>query len=574
MEQFKHHRFLNRLDLSQGTPPGQFILYNHVSDNYYYGRGGLMFLPMRETLVQYLKSVGYEIIAFYSVSHGITFAENQMQQRYMNLLTTPVTDDYLDGSNNGSGASNRPPAPPQQQGGSVNDFNALTRLLNQENVQSAVIIERAQNLVGQPGREEYSIIVDHIQNWSSLTNGNVSLLVVDNEEISTLPTELVGKHRSGVELINVGLPNAEEINQLFISAEVDNTKISKEQRADLIHRLSDCDCMKILDYFKKCRGQNLELNMRTLRNLMSKTEDIWPQLLTGEKIAALRGKLKERLLGQDFVINKLTETLIRVRHNIEEQRNSGKIDEKPLAYFFFAGPTGVGKTEVFRILSDELKGIRSKKINMPEYKEEHAVSRLFGAPPGYVGYGKGELGQFLLDNPASIILFDEFEKAHEKIWQNFLTMLEGSLTTGDGVKIDLSQTILFFTSNAGASDLVRIESNMSEGQQENIRRQNTQIVRNALRQSGAAPELIGRLLEAIMPFNHLTREVASGIIDLNLKKISEKLARSGYEIEFHPSVKDYMLAFYERERASGARAIANHIEGTLYGEILSRLSGG
>jgi ATP-dependent Clp protease ATP-binding subunit ClpC len=332
--------------------------------------------------------------------------------------------------------------------------------------------------------------------------------------------------------------------------------------------------MKILDYFKKCRGQNLELNMRTLRNLMSKTEDIWPQLLTGEKIAALRGKLKERLLGQDFVINKLTETLIRVRHNIEEQRNSGKIDEKPLAYFFFAGPTGVGKTEVFRILSDELKGIRSKKINMPEYKEEHAVSRLFGAPPGYVGYGKGELGQFLLDNPASIILFDEFEKAHEKIWQNFLTMLEGSLTTGDGVKIDLSQTILFFTSNAGASDLVRIESNMSEGQQENIRRQNTQIVRNALRQSGAAPELIGRLLEAIMPFNHLTREVASGIIDLNLKKISEKLARSGYEIEFHPSVKDYMLAFYERERASGARAIANHIEGTLYGEILSRLSGG
>ncbi len=586
-EIFKAHRFLSKINLEKGTPPNQFILYNHVSDVYYYGRDGYSFLSMRDTLAQYLLSLGYEIIAFYSISAGLTFAEESMRGRFREVTEEPVSSAY-------KGQNGEPRTPErdalleeirQLTGSNLEaDLNYISKLLHQENrgdniVKSVIIIERVQNLVSRMPTAEERPVVDRIQDWAQIKNGNVSILIADCEDLTNLPDEITGKHRSGVEIINVGLPTQNEIDQLFFSAEVRHKRINPtqkepfinpDQRIDLIHRLSSFDCMKILNYFKECHVRNLQLNMRVVRELMSQTGDIWQNLLEEENLQALSQKSKERVRGQDYAIDKIINTLRAVKRNVEDQINSGRIDEKPLAFFFFTGPTGVGKTEVFRVLSEELKSVRSLKISMPEYKEEHAVSRVFGAPPGYIGYGKGELGQFLFDNPAAIVLFDEFEKAHAKIWQNFLTMLEGSLTTGDGVKIDLSQTILFFTSNAGSSDLARIEPDMSGAQQENIRRKNSETVRNALRASGATPELIGRLIEAITPFNNITPEVALEIIHLNLKKIADRLNTDGQTIEFDQTVVDYLLDFYEREKTSGARAIANHVTGTLYSEILAR----
>ena len=598
-EEFKGHRFLSKINLETGTPPNQFILYNHVSDVYYYGRDGYNFLSMRDTLTQYLLSLGYEIIAFYSISAGLTFAEESMRRRFREITEEPVSSTYkkLNGQFQTSEQDALLEEIRQLTGSNLEaDLNYINKLLHYENraddiVKSevpllphashqAVIIERVQNLVSPIPTAEERSVVDYIQNWAQIKNGNVSILIADCEDLATLPNEITGKHRSGIEIINVGLPNQNEIDQLFFSAEVRHKRINPnpkepfinpDQRIDLIHQLSTFDCMKILNYFKECHIRNLQLSMRVLRELMSQTGDIWQDLLDEEELQILSQKLREKVRGQDYAIDKIINTLRTVKRNIEDQINSGKIDEKPLTFFFFTGPTGVGKTEAFRVLSEELKSARSLKISMPEYKEEHAASRVFGAPPGYIGYGKGELGQFLFDNPAAIVLFDEFEKSHPKIWQNFLTMLEGSLTTGDGVKIDLNQTILFFTSNAGSSDLARIEPDMSDAQKENIRRKNSETVRNALRASGATPELIGRLIEAITPFNNIIPEVAQEIILLNLRKIADRLNTNGQIIEFDQTVVDYLLDFYEREKASGARAIANHITGTLYSEILSCL---
>jgi len=495
-EGFKEHRFLNKMNLEKGTPPNQFILYNHVSDVYYYGRDGYNFLSMRDTLTQYLLSLGYEIIAFYSISAGLTFAEESMRNRFREVTEEPVSSKH---SQNGKLQTSEQDALLEEirhlTGSNLEgDLNAINNLLHQEHqgedvikseepgepasgftfrpgfdtlpsvlvsIRSAtqpkpqpgatslraVIIERVQNLVPRMPTAEERPIVDRIQDWAQIKNGNVSILIADCEDLTNLPEEITGKHRSGVEIINVGLPNQNEIDQLFFSAEVrhkhinPNQKepfINPDQRIDLIHRLSSFDCMKILNYFKECHIRNLQLNMRVLRELMSQTGDVWQDLLVEENLQALSQKLKERVRGQDYPIDKIINTLRVVKRNVDDHINSGRVDEKPLAFFFFTGPTGVGKTEVFRVLSEELTSVRSLKISMPEYKEEHVVSRILGAPPGYIGYGKGELGQFLFDNPAAIVLFDEFEKAHAKIWQNFLTMLEGSLTTGDGVKIDLS----------------------------------------------------------------------------------------------------------------------------------------
>lgn len=586
-EEFNNHRFLSKINLQKGTPPNQFILYNHVSDVYYYGRDGCNFLSMRDTLTQYLLNLGYEIIAFYSISDGLTFAEEAMHKRFREITEEPVSSAYrkLNGRFQPSEQDALLEEIRNLTGSNLEaDLNYMDKLLHQGDrggdiVKSVVIIERVQNLVSRLPTAEERSVVDYIQNWAQIKNGNVSILIADCEDLTNLPDEITGKHRSGVEIINVGLPNQNEIDQLFFSAEIRHQRINPnqkepfinpDQRIDLIHQLGSFDCMKILNYFKECHRHNRQLNLRVLRELMSQTGDVWQDLLAEDELQSLSQELKEKVRGQSYAIDKIINVLRTVKRNVEDQINSGRMEENPLTFFFFTGPTGVGKTEVFRVLSEELKSVRSLKISMPEYREEHAVSRLFGAPPGYIGYGKGELGQFLFDNPAAIVLFDEFEKAHPKIWQNFLTMLEGSLTTGDGCKIDLSRTILFFTSNAGSGDLARIEPDMSEAQKENIRRGNSETVRNALKASGATPELIGRLIEAITPFNNITTEVAREIIHLNLQKIADRLGRNGQTIVFNQTVVDYLLDFYAREKASGARAIANHITGTLYSEILER----
>jgi S1-C subfamily serine protease len=448
-------------------------------------------------------------------------------------------------------------------------------------VRAAVVIERIQNLFSSPPLPEDRPILDQIQSWSSLTNGNVSLLVADVARSEELPPFLVGTHRSGVSLINVGLPDEEEINQLFISAEtgsmagefgertarqnVFSVRINESQRGDLINRLQSCDAVTIRSYFKTCEQRQIdELTMRTLRTVVTRASDAWPELLEESNLQQVEEKLRSKVRGQEYALNRIMGTLRVIRENLHYQTRTGQTEEKVLAYFFFAGPTGVGKTETYRVLDEAFSQIRTLKFNMPEYKEEHSAARFFGAPPGYVGHGRGELGEFLLENPAAIVLFDEFEKAHPNIWKNFLTMLEGSMTTGDGIRVDLSQAIFIFTSNAGASDLQPIHPSMSDGQQENIRNQNSTIVQGALRQAGAPPELIGRLLEAIIPFNHMTEDMIGDIIRINLEQLAEQT-----EARFHASIEAFLFDLFAQQGQFGARMICQHIHNRLKADVIS-----
>jgi len=587
---FSQHRFLGRLSLHGGTPPSQYIFYNHVTDYYYYGQDGKYFLSMRDTLTAYLQDIlHYDVIVYYNASEGLTFPNSNIEQSYREIVVQheartsgpPLERSY--GEEIDAPATVRSLPNYVSNPGLIPLFNRFGMVLRQphaepgQSVRVAIILERIQNLITNSSNDDHELL-DQIQSWTSLTNNNVALLIADIARLDELPPALVGTHRSGISLINVGLPNFDEVNKLFVAAErgwltrwFDESnqnhrpvKIQDDQRRDLIARLDGYDALTIRGYFKQCVNRDEPLlNMRKLRQIISTRRDIWPDLLEESRLQRVEQGLRNRVLGQDPALEQIFLKLRAVRDDLEYQLETGRIEERLLAYFFFAGPTGVGKTEVFRALADEFKEIRTRKFNMPEYKGEHSVSRFFGAPPGYVGYGRGELGEFLLENPAAIVLFDEFEKADKNIWKNFLTMLEGSLTTGDGVRVDLSQVIFIFTSNAGAADLQPIEPQMTRGEQENLRNQNLLTIQRALRQADAPPELIGRLLASIIAFNHMTEPVIIEIIWRNLKKLARQL-----EVEkFHSSIEDFLRDEYTRKGKLGARMIDQAINLVLKAEI-------
>jgi energy-coupling factor transporter ATP-binding protein EcfA2 len=600
---FEKHRFLGRLKLRAGTPPAQFILYGRVGDFYYFPHQtpyhDAQFLSMRQTLITYLLELQYQIIAIFNMSEGLFFARPEMEQRY--LQTTRKhgkTQSYIEDAPfgrtaGGAGTAARPevaPKPgkpehsaaaasaatrPQQAGEQI---AGLGNLLRQNAVKSAVIIERVHNVVTNSSALEDRQIIDQIQSWASLINNNVSFLLADVETLGDLPAALAGRQRSGVVLIDVGLPTQEEIDQVLTSAETGlissdfdphqkpapSLGINPMQRADLAGRLEPYDLLTIRSYFNECvrRGYQ-ELTLRRLMMVTTQTTDVWPTCLNTEKIQLVHDTLHDRIRGQAHVIDDLIRSFENIRFRVEYQAKTGQSDEKLLGYYFFAGPTGVGKTEIFRILAQIFHPvIRTRKFNMPEYREEHSVSRFFGAPPGYIGYGRGELGAFLLQQPATIVLFDEFEKANERIWENFLTMLEGGLTTGDGIRVDLSQAIFIFTSNAGAEELQQLPVDMDKTEWE---KQSKDIVQQALRDRKAPQELIGRLLNAIIPFRSLATADVREIIRYRLRQLEER-----HQVRCDGSVERFLLDWYTEHRKYGARAVVNYIEDTLQAEVVSQ----
>jgi predicted RNA-binding protein YlqC (UPF0109 family) len=587
-QRFQSHRFLGKLGLEVGTPPSQLVLFNRVSDYYYYGDRGLYFLPIGATLEAYLGGLGYEIVARYSLAEGLRFATEAMERRFREVTTGEARQISYGRRAAAAGVAEPQPAsepPVRAEQAPRQAVASLGRLLRQPDaprtgvVRSAVVIERVQNVVSANPLPEERAIVDEIQSWSGITNGNVSILVADVARLEDLPESLAGAHRSGVALVDVGLPRAAEINELLISAETGSIvrefgerdtsdaatiRIDAEHRERVIGRLSGLDAVAIRRLVKDCGGRGIrELNLRTLRTVMTRTDDVWPELLDGEGLDHIRDMLRARVVGQDYPIDRIVNSLGAARDDLRQQVVTGQTVERPLRYFFFAGPTGVGKTEVFRALNEALPRVAARKFNMPEYKEEHSTARFFGAPPGYVGYGRGELGAFLIENPASVVLFDEFEKAHPSIWKNFLTMLEGGLTTGDGVRVDLTQAVFLFTSNAGADDLLDVAESLPEGERAFRRDENCRIVVGALRAAGAPTELVGRLEHAIVPFNHLDEATASGIVRLHLQALEKH-----NEVRFDGSVEDFLLDLYAEKKMFGARPITNHIQMSLKSEVL------
>ena len=267
------------------------------------------------------------------------------------------------------------------------------------------------------------------------------------------------------------------------------------------------------------------------------------------KTLQLADALHKRVVGQDEGVTKVTEAIIRSKAGIKDPT-------KPIGSFLFLGPTGVGKTQLEKKLGDNLFVHKNHKLrtDMSEYMEKHSVSRLIGAPPGYVGYDEGgQLTEAVRRKPYSVVLFDEIEKAHPDVFNILLQVLDdGRITDSQGRTVDFKNTIIILTSNIGSSYLL-------EGIDENgnIRPESETLVMNDLR-SHFRPEFLNRLDEIIM-FKPLTRDNIGKIIDLILKDINKRLADRDISIRLTDEAKHFITE-HGYDPMYGARPLKRYVQ--------------
>ncbi len=249
------------------------------------------------------------------------------------------------------------------------------------------------------------------------------------------------------------------------------------------------------------------------------------------KTLHLDDELHKRVIGQDEGVEKVTEAIIRSKAGIKDP-------SKPIGSFLFLGPTGVGKTELAKALAESLFDDESNmvRIDMSEYMEKHSVSRLIGAPPGYVGYDEGgQLTEAVRRKPYSVVLFDEVEKAHPDVFNVLLQVLDdGRITDSQGRTVDFKNTILIMTSNIGSNYL--LEGIDDQG---NIKQEAQDMVTRELR-AHFRPEFLNRLDEIIM-FKPLTKDNITGIIDLMVADVNKRLADRELTIQLTEAAKKYVV---------------------------------
>ena len=286
------------------------------------------------------------------------------------------------------------------------------------------------------------------------------------------------------------------------------------------------------------------------------------KMMTGEKqkYLELENVLHKRVVGQDEAVNVVSDAIRRNRSGLNDPN-------RPLGSFMFIGPTGVGKTELAKTLADFLFNDEKAltRIDMSEYMEKFSVTRLIGAPPGYVGYDEGgQLTEAVRRRPYSVILFDEVEKAHPDVFNVLLQVLDdGRLTDGQGRVVDFKNTIIIMTSNLG-SDLI-LEADTAE-KQAGLRDQLNVLLRQTFR-----PEFLNRIDEIVM-FQQLGKEHIASIIKLQLERVQARLADRKISLDFDQSAMDF-LCEKGYDPSMGARpvkrAIQTYVENTLARELLA-----
>src|SRR6056297_781507 len=288
------------------------------------------------------------------------------------------------------------------------------------------------------------------------------------------------------------------------------------------------------------------------------------------KLAELPKLIKANVIGQDEAVGKVSKAIQRNRAGLKDPN-------KPIGSFIFLGQTGVGKTQLAKILAKELFDSEDAliRIDMSEYMEKFAISRLVGAPPGYVGYEEGgQLTEKVRRKPYSVILLDEVEKAHPDVFNMLLQVLDdGFLTDSLGRKIDFRNSIIIMTSNIGARQLKDFGQGVGFGTAAKKAQADTHqksVIENALKKA-FAPEFLNRIDDVVV-FNALEREDIHKIIDIELNKLYQRIKDIGYELNLSDKAKDY-IADKGFDKQYGARplkrAIQKYIEDALAEEIVN-----
>jgi ATP-dependent Clp protease ATP-binding subunit ClpB len=332
----------------------------------------------------------------------------------------------------------------------------------------------------------------------------------------------------------------EKIEQLKLDEQTatrkgDYARASQIQYGELPKVQADLDKLDAKSNGKSSRMLKEEVDEEDIARVVSKWTGIpVSKMLESEvrKLVDMENRLRQRVVGQDQALEKVANAIRRSRAGLSDPH-------RPIGSFIFLGPTGVGKTELARALAEFLFDDEHNmvRIDMSEYMERHAVARLIGAPPGYVGYEEGgQLTEAVRRRPYAVILFDEIEKAHPDVFNVLLQIMDdGRLTDGKGRVVDFRNTIIIMTSNLGASYLTP-ENLATPAAFERARQQVMQVV-----QASFKPEFLNRVDDIII-FNPLGKEQLTRIVDLQLESLRRLLAERKISIELTDAAKEFVFA--------------------------------
>ncbi len=387
---------------------------------------------------------------------------------------------------------------------------------------------------------------------------------------------------SRVHITNIKVPkNILEIEKQIEEVKEEKNQVVRSQRYEEAARLRDKErqLQEQLEAAKKAWEEETKNNRETVSEenvaeVVAMMTGIPVQRVSqneGSKLANMGEELKGKVIGQDEAIKKVVKAIQRNRAGLKDPN-------KPIGTFIFLGPTGVGKTQLAKVLSKYLFDNEDSliRIDMSEYMEKFAVSRLVGAPPGYVGYEEGgQLTEKVRRKPYAVVLLDEIEKAHPDVFNLLLQVLDdGQLTDSLGRKVDFKNTIVIMTSNIGTRQLKDFGTGVgfatASKKDAAVNDEHSKgVLENALKKA-FAPEFLNRIDDVIM-FNSLGRDEIHKIIDIELSKLYGRISQLGYNIELTEKAKDFIVdKGYDAQYGARPlkRAIQKYIEDPLAEEIV------
>ena len=359
----------------------------------------------------------------------------------------------------------------------------------------------------------------------------------------------VNKLREEIEQVNAEIEKAQREYDLNHAAELRYGKLPQLQK-DLEREEANAEANK---------GADSLLRNKVTEEEISRIVSRWTGIPVSKLVESERDKLlrledilHKRVIGQDEAVTKVSEAILRSRAGIQDPN-------RPIGSFLFLGPTGVGKTELAKALAEALFDDERNmvRIDMTEYMEKHTVSRLVGAPPGYVGYEEGgQLTEAVRRKPYSVVLFDEVEKAHPDVFNILLQVLDdGRITDSQGRTVDFKNTVIILTSNLGSDAILEgIDANgeLKDSAREQVKK---------LLQMQFRPEFLNRLDEIVF-YTPLTRDQITSIMDLMLKDLSRRLSDRQVTVELTDRAKAYIIE-NGYDPVYGARPLKRFIQRTV-----------